>query len=87
MVLKWSILIVAAGLVALFTILRLRRSRIDSEHRRVFNRLALPNLSGDTFDARATVLLPSPASRYLRHAIRDGAPLAPRRTLLRAPCR
>ncbi len=76
MVLKWSLLIVTAGLVALFLGLRLRRSRIDSEHRRVFNRLALPNLSGDTFDARATVLLPSPASRYLRHAIRDGAPLA-----------
>ncbi|MGD8734749.1 MAG: hypothetical protein PVI08_09685 [Gammaproteobacteria bacterium] len=68
------LLSVAAG--ALLAALKVRRDRALSRHRQVFNRLALPDVSGDVFHARETALLPPPAARYLRHAIRDRAPLA-----------
>lgn len=76
MIVTWSLLVLGTVVAVVLGAFRIRRTRRLGEHRRVFNRLALPNLAGDTFDARSTVLLPPPASRYLRHAIRAGAPLA-----------
>lgn len=72
----WALLVLAVLLLSAFFLLRNRRSRIATRHRRIFNRLALPDLSGDLFSSRETALLPPPAARYLRHAIREGAPLA-----------
>lgn len=72
----WALLVLAILLLSAFLVLRHRRSRIATRHRQIFNRLALPDVSGDVFSARETVLLPPPAARYLRHAIREGAPLA-----------
>jgi hypothetical protein len=76
MVVMWSLLVQGTGVALAVGVLRFHRRQRFETHRKVFNRLALPNLSGDAFDARATVLLPPPASRYLRHAIKPGAPLA-----------
>jgi len=72
----WIILAIATALGSLVVLLRMRRERAFARHIQIFNRLALPDVSGDVFSARETVLLPRPVSRYLRHAIRDGAPLA-----------
>ena len=72
----WVLLILALVLLSAFLLLRRRRARVAELHRHVFNRLALPDVSGDVFSFRETALLPPPAERYLRHAIREGAPLA-----------
>lgn len=72
----WWVLVIAACLAGLVMILRVRRDRMLALHRQIFNRLALPDVSGDVFEPKQTVLLPPPASRYLRHAIEPGAPLA-----------
>lgn len=60
----------------LLALLLTRHRRAVSKHTEVFNRLALPDVSDDVFNAREVVLLPPPGARYLRHAIDDGAPLA-----------
>lgn len=72
LILSFIALSVAAALAFLWA----RRRRVAALHETIFNRLALPDVSDDVFDARAVVLLPPPATRYLRHAIDDGAPLA-----------
>lgn len=72
----WVLLVLAVLLLSACLLLRRRRVRAVERHRQMFNRLALPDVSGDLFSSRETVLLPPPAARYLRHAIREGAPLA-----------
>lgn len=72
----WIIVAVAIAIGALVAVLKVRRDRTVERHRQIFNRLALPDVSGDVFEAREMSLLPPAAARYLRHAIRDGASLA-----------
>lgn len=72
----WVLLVVAVILLSTYVWLRQGRARVIARHRQVFNRLALPDVSGDRFSSRETVLMPPPAARYLRHAITEGAALA-----------
>jgi hypothetical protein len=72
----WVLLVLALLLLSVYIWLRQRRARAADRHRQVFNRLALPDVSGDVFKGKETVLLPPPAARYLRRAIHEGAPLA-----------
>jgi hypothetical protein len=72
----WVLLVLAAILLSTLVWLRRGRARVIARHRQVFNWLALPDVSGDLFSSRDTILMPPPAARYLRHAIREGAALA-----------
>ncbi len=72
----WFVLTLAVLLLTAYISLRHRRRLAVTRHRQVFNRLALPDVSGDLFSSKETILLPPPATRYLRHSIREGAPLA-----------
>lgn len=73
-----TLLILLAGLAALaaYFLLRFRRLATDQNWKRVFNALALPNILDDRFDRSETATLPSPAARYLAHAIAPGTPLS-----------
>ena len=58
--------------VAAYVVLRLYRDRSAARERRLFNALIVPNLDDARFDPAEVQSLPSPAGRYLRHAIAPG---------------
>jgi len=68
------LLVAIAAIVLGIGRLRYRRSRLG--HRRIFNALAVPDLTGDRYDLRQLALLPEPAGRYLRHALPADGQLA-----------
>ncbi|MGB5591596.1 MAG: DUF6544 family protein [Gammaproteobacteria bacterium] len=61
------LLVTIAGVLIAVGRFRYRRSR--RAHRRTFNALAVPDISGTRTDMRQLALLPEPAARYLRHAL------------------
>ena len=69
-----SLLVAIAAVLLGIGRLRYRRSRLG--HRRIFNALAVPDLTGDHYDLRQLALLPEPAGRYLRHALPADGQLA-----------
>jgi hypothetical protein len=75
MAVLWIFLALAVGVFSLLAFFRMKREQSLARNRQIFNRLALPDVSGDLFSAKEMTLLPPPAARYLRHAIQDGAPL------------
>ncbi len=71
-----SSVLTLAAVTALATIVavavaigRLRYRRRKASFRRIFNALALPNVTEDRCDIRQLILLPPPAGRYLRRAL------------------
>jgi hypothetical protein len=60
-------------LAAVFALLRLQRVRFEFSVRNVFNALLVPNLDDERFKPSELAVLPAPAARYLRHAIRPGS--------------
>ena len=75
MAVLWIFLALAVAVFSLLAFFRMKREQSLARNRQIFNRLALPDVSGDVFSAKQMTLLPPPAARYLRHAIQDGAPL------------
>lgn len=69
MTLALSLLVVTAVAAVAAGLGRLRYRRRQAAHRRIFNALALPNVTGDRCDVRQLILLPPPACRYLRRAL------------------
>ena len=64
-----SVLLFAAA----FALLRIQRARFEFTVRDVFNALLVPNLDDARFQPSELTVLPAPAARYLRHAIRPGS--------------
>lgn len=60
---------VTAVIAITMAIGRIRYRRRKASFRRIFNALALPNVTEDRCDVRQLILLPPPAGRYLRHAL------------------
>jgi len=60
-------------LAAVFALLKLQRARFESGVRDIFNALLVPNLDDERFQPSELTVLPAPAARYLRHAIRPGS--------------